>query len=308
MSDMNSEHIRRLDGRLISVFLELLRSHNATTASERLGLSQSAVSHALGRLRILHDDPLFIRRPHGLQPTQKATELAPIMEELAQCARRLYGSGVEFDPTQSGRRFRVASPEFVSATIGGPLLVRWSSSARGVSIAMKSLPHDDAIECVRRGEYEIAIGRYPAHIVPTGLRRELLYLDDYCVVARRDHPRIAAPLDLSTYLETGHVVTDQVGEGDPGEAVPRRLVVSAVVPAWLTALVIVASSDRLATCPRRLAEQHAETLGLQILEVPETVREIEVAAVFRDPIVDRSIEWLRDEIRSVVDEPLSAQT
>ncbi|MBS0410897.1 MAG: LysR family transcriptional regulator, partial [Proteobacteria bacterium] len=77
MAEFDLNKIRRLDGTLLLVMRELLRRRQAQAAAARLGLSASAVSHALGRLRDLFEDPLFIRRPHGLEPTRRALELGP---------------------------------------------------------------------------------------------------------------------------------------------------------------------------------------------------------------------------------------
>ena len=82
MSDINQLDIRRIDGGLLLVFRELCRRRRTTAVAAHLGLSQSAVSHALGRLRDLFGDPLFLRRPHGLEPTPRALELAPRIEAL----------------------------------------------------------------------------------------------------------------------------------------------------------------------------------------------------------------------------------
>jgi hypothetical protein len=76
MSDFNLNQIRRLDGGLLLVFRELLRTRRASAVAQRLGLSPSAISHALNRLRDLFGDPLFIRRPHGFEPTRRAEERA----------------------------------------------------------------------------------------------------------------------------------------------------------------------------------------------------------------------------------------
>src|ERR1700734_4185265 len=84
MSDIDNRDIRRIDGGLLLVFRELCRRGRTTAVAAHLGLSQSAVSHALGRLRDLFDDPLSLRRPHGLEPTQRAIELAPRIEALIE--------------------------------------------------------------------------------------------------------------------------------------------------------------------------------------------------------------------------------
>lgn len=90
MGDIDNNDIRRLDGGLLLIFRELLLQRRATSVAEKLGLSQSAISHALKRLRDIFNDPLFIRRPHGLEPTKRAIELGPQVETLIILAFRWF--------------------------------------------------------------------------------------------------------------------------------------------------------------------------------------------------------------------------
>src|SRR5687768_8137790 len=99
MSDIDQNKLRRLDGGLLLVFRELLRAGRASVAAERLGLSQPAISHALGRLRDLFDDPLFVRRPHGFEPTRRAQELGPQIEALIGLAGAALSPDNSFEPT-----------------------------------------------------------------------------------------------------------------------------------------------------------------------------------------------------------------
>src|SRR5262245_56272369 len=124
MSDFDQNKIRRLDGGLLLVFRELLRTGRASVVAERLGLSPSAISHALVRLREVFDDPLFIRRPHGFEPTRRAEALGPQVEQLLELANRAVSRDAAFDPAQSRRQFRFAAPEFVTALIGAQLFNR----------------------------------------------------------------------------------------------------------------------------------------------------------------------------------------
>src|SRR5471032_1669569 len=94
MSDISQLDIRRIDGGLLLVFRELCRRRRTTAVAAHLGLSQSAVSHALARLRDLFGDPLFLRRPHGLEPTGRALELAPRIDALID----LMGPALRPDP------------------------------------------------------------------------------------------------------------------------------------------------------------------------------------------------------------------
>ena len=110
MSDIDVNNIRRLDGGLLLVFRGLLRRRQTTAVALELGLSQSAVSHALTRLRDLFEDPLFIRRPHGLEPTRRALELAPRVDALIDLARETLEREGIFDPARSTRRFTLGAP------------------------------------------------------------------------------------------------------------------------------------------------------------------------------------------------------
>src|SRR3569623_518493 len=122
MSDFDLNQIRRLDGGLLLVFRELLRPRRASEVADRLVLSPSASSHALTRLRDLFGDPLFVRRPHGFEPTRRAEELGPKIEALIELAGQTLTTDAGFAPARSRRRFRFAAPEFVTALIGGTLI------------------------------------------------------------------------------------------------------------------------------------------------------------------------------------------
>src|SRR5215471_3562315 len=104
----NDAQVRRLDLTLLLVFEEVMTSGKLSMAAKRLRLTQSAISHALKRLRGIFDDELFIRTPHGVQPTQRARELrAPLTEAV-----RLIRHSVQppsFDPKHSDRVFRIAA-------------------------------------------------------------------------------------------------------------------------------------------------------------------------------------------------------
>src|SRR5690349_17996309 len=160
MSDIDTNKLRRLDGGLLLVFRELLRTGRASVVAERLGLSQPAISHALTRLRDLFEDPLFIRRPHGLEPTGRALELGPRIEALVSLADQAMKADGGFDPTTSDRLFRFAAPEFVTALMGGELINRLKVVAPGVSFAIDHLGEDEVYRPMRLGDGEFAIGRF----------------------------------------------------------------------------------------------------------------------------------------------------
>lgn len=298
MSDFDINHVRRLDGGLLLVFRELLRRRRASEAARVLGLTPSAVSHALARLRDLFEDPLFIRRPHGLEPTRRALELGPRIEGLVEMAGQALSPREGFDPARSGRRFNIASAEFVTALIGGQVIELMRREGPAISFIASHPPQSQALDALRRGEVDLAIGRFGA--TPEGVLAEPLFSDRYCVVARRDHPTLRGEIDHDTYFNNGHIFAHAPSEtGFEVAAGAMETVVVAAVPGWLTALSLVAVTDAIATCSERLALRHADRLGLQILKPPFETWRFEIQALRRagaDPGVDWFLGLVRDAV------------
>lgn len=299
MTDFDLNQVRRLDGGLLLVFRELLRRRRASEVAEFLGLSQSAVSHALNRLRDLFGDPLFVRRPHGFEPTQRALALGPRIEALIELAGATLGPEGRFLPAESERQFSLAAPEFVAALIGAPLIETLKARAPKVWFDIRYREPQMALAALRRGEIDLALGRYSGAL-PPGLEAEPLFEDSYCVAARRDHPLIRGEIDWDTWLSVGHIFAFARGEtgGDDSSGIDARMKSLAAVPGWLAALTLVASTDGVCTCPTRMAERHKDMLGLQVLRPDFLNYEIKVAAVRRAGHVDEGRDWFLEQVRA----------
>jgi len=297
MSDIDTNQLRRLDGGLLLVFRELLRTRRASRVAERLGLSQSAISHALGRLRDLFDDQLFIRRPHGFEPTRRALELGPQIDRIIDLAGQAMSPNAGFDPARSERAFNFSAPEFVTALIGAELINRLKRLAPGVTFLVGHGAEEESFKALREGAIDFALGRFGA--ARPGYLTEPLYEDRYCVAARKGHPKVNGSIDDEGWRNIGHVFAWSKSEvasdvGEEGVHVARL----ASVPQWLTVLVLVAATDGLATCPRRLAERHAEMLGLQVLDPPFVPDVISVSAVRRSGVQDAGVDWFLEQVRA----------
>src|SRR5215469_3038955 len=85
MGAIRAMNFGAFDLNLLRVFDALMRERSVTRAGDQIGLSQPAVSQALGRLRALLDDQLFVRRGTEMAPTPRAEEIAPVIRQaLAQ--------------------------------------------------------------------------------------------------------------------------------------------------------------------------------------------------------------------------------
>lgn len=313
MRDIIESDIRRLDGGLLLIFRELLLRRRATDVAMRLGLSQSAISQALKRLRDLFQDPLFIRRPHGLEPTQRAIELGPRVDALIEMAFATLSSDGDFDPRTSRRQFSITAPDHILALLGGDLANALHTHSPNSSFVGHRVLLSPALGLVRRGDIDIAIGQFGD--LPQEVSSETLYKEEYCVIARKGHPRISGAIDIADYLEIGHIfvgyplggaldgtVYDRMEMAGTYGSLPEPGVVSttAYVGQWEAALRIVAASDTIADCPRRLAVANAKVFNLQVIDPPYENRPLTMQMVTRSGAQDPGVDWLADQIREIL--------
>ena len=299
MSDIDQTKISentlaQLDGALLLVLRELLRQRRTTLVAKRLGLSQSAVSHALGRLRVLFADPLFVREPHGLSPTRHALELAPRVDALLAAMGAALGLADSFAPATSTRGFRLGAPDHVATLLAPALLQAFTALAPQARFAFSQRLGQDALAALDRDEIDLAIGRFGARL--RGFAVEHLFDDHYCLIARRGHPRIGRKLTRAVYAQLDHVQISVAGDFRSLEiesvgvrARPRRTV--AAVPRFLMAFPLVAATDAVALAPRRLAAAHAASFGVSLHALPFALDPLRVVIVRRAD-ADRGVQWL----------------
>lgn len=297
MANFDDAQLRRLDVTLLLVFEEAMASGKLSAAAKRLGLTQSAISHAIGRLREVFGDELFIRTPRGVRPTPRALALR---EPLAE-ALRLIGGAIRpasFDPARDERVFRVAASDYETAWFA-PLLV--GDGAGASRFIFRTLIRRDALDALQAGDIDLLLGY--AWDKGRACEAVTLYDEDYRVVARQGHPALARPLDIGRYASHGHVLVSPgatlsgvVDEALAKAGVSRRVV--AAVPYFLAALATVARTDLLATVPSRVARCHAAGFGLATAVPPVPVRSFPVRMVWSRRLgADPALAWLRERVR-----------
>src|SRR5882724_985154 len=148
MDSIDNAHIRRLDMTLLMVFEMLLRKRNMSVVAAEIGLTQSAVSHAVGRLRSIFDDPLFVRKGAGVEPTARALLIgSPLAEALAEI-RDMVQIGRRFDPATTARRFTVAAPDTVATALAPAILADLAREAPRCQIMFSTFSHDSAAAAI----------------------------------------------------------------------------------------------------------------------------------------------------------------
>jgi DNA-binding transcriptional LysR family regulator len=317
---LNGIDLSRTDLNLLVLFEVVLEERHVGRAAERMHLTASAVSHGLGRLRKLLNDPLFLRTPKGVIPTARATELAAPIADLLARARTIVATAEPFDPARSRRRFTVGAPDGIAAVLLSPLLAHVSRRAPGVDLAVRQLlPAQGETSPERAWRFvwsELETRALDVAIIPSArilprFHKRTLYAEDFVIAMRARHPHAAA-LTLERYCEAQHLVVSLSGDphGFVDEALARQgrsRRVALTVPNFMFALAVVAETDLITALPRRFAEMHARRFGVVVSEAPLPLGSFQLHAVTpKAALMDRGVAWLVDLMARAQPAPLEA--
>ena len=311
---LNETDLSRADLNLLVLFEIVREERHVGRAAERLNLSSSAVSHGLGRLRRLLNDPLFLKTPRGVVPTARALELAAPIADILARVRSVVATAAPFEPATSTRRFTIGAPDGVSAVVLPPLLARLRKEAPGIDIAVRQiLPTQGEASAEhawrgaladleaqgREGAMDVAI--VPSDEMPARFHGRLLFEEDFVLAMRAGHPFARAPT-LDRYCEMQHLVVSLTGDahgfvdrvlGEQGRT--RR--VALTVPNFMFALALVAETDLITALPRRFAARHARRFGVVRREAPLPLGRFRLTAIApKVAMMDAGLAWLFDRL------------
>jgi len=295
-------NLASIDLNLLVVLDALISEGHVGRAAWRIGRSQPAVSHSLGRLRELLGDPLLVRTGSRMELTPAALALKePVAETLEQIRRLLVSES--FDPATSSRRFRMLMPDHLADILAMPLVMRLHSEAPGVRLEVAPWQSPASLRPERLREIDLCLSCSTDDLA--GFERQALFRDTESIVVRCGHPRRSKLGNLESFLAAGHIAV--VGRGrteDPvdtwlrEEGYERRIVL--VVPSYLQALHAAASTHLVAFVPRRLAETVAARLALEVLQPPIDPGYYQEFLFFpRRLMNDAAALWLRDLVMGI---------
>ena len=302
---LNEIDLSRTDLNLLVLFEAVLEERHVGRAADRLKLTPSAVSHGLGRLRKLLNDPLFLRTPKGVVPTVRATELAGPVADVLAGARNVISTAAPFNPASSTRRFTIGAPDGASAVVLPPLLARLRKNAPGIDISMRQLlptPGDVSPERAWRLAFAdlearaMDIAVIPFDDIAPRFHHRTLYEEDFVVAMRAGHPFAKAPT-LDRYCEMQHLVVSHTGDahgfvdeilGKQGRS--RRIALT--VPNFMFALAVVAETDLITALPRRFAAMHAPRFDVVAVEAPLPLGRFRLTAIApKAAMMDAGLAW-----------------
>lgn len=308
---LNKIDLSRADLNLLVLFEVVLDERHVGRAAERLNLSPSAVSHGLGRLRRLLNDPLFLRTPKGVVPTARATELAAPIADILARVRNVVAIAEPFDPATSTRRFTIGAPDGVSAVVLPPLLAGLQRLAPTIDISVRQLlppqgaaafgrAWQPALDELEARTIDIAI--VPLSEIPVRFAEQVLYEEEFVIASRAGHPYAKAPT-LDRFCEMRHLLVSLTGDahGFVDDALAKRDLsrrIALTVPNFMMALAIIAETDLIAALPKQFVIRHAARFGVVGTKAPLSPRLDHIRAVAsKSAMMDTGVAWLFGVLR-----------
>jgi DNA-binding transcriptional LysR family regulator len=289
-----------VDLNLLRTFLAVFDHGSVTAAADELRLAQPTVSHALGRLRKLVGDPLFVRTGSRLVPTSRAVELAPVVRrDLASLDEALSADRV-FDPVTTQRRFTIALSDVGETSFLAPIVSLLNGEAPGASLLAVPTDIDQVVGWLRRGEIDAAVASVPLDVDGSST---ILSGDRYVAMLPPDLVRSGPTLTAADLA--GHpraVVSKAAGHALIEDTIHSLgMSTDAVVNVRHFSVLpqLVRGAGIVGFAPAQMAVTVADVWGLKLAELPEPSPRFDVnlywdEATTRD---NRARRWFIDLVR-----------
>jgi len=323
MSSAHDEgHLAHLDLNLLVALDVLLALKHVTQAADRLGVTQSAMSHTLRRLRDTFDDPLLVRVGAGMVPTPFAERLAPRLRGALSGLARALHTPDPFAPSTSERTFRFASPDLFDALVLPLLLRRWSTTAPSVGVTVAP-GLGGLAERLASGALDVAIAPVLVGVdddpmappLASDLRTRRLLRDRFVAFVRKGHPALQhkGPLPAVDFAGLDHVLVSPTGQGDgvvdgvlAAHASQRRVALR--VPHFASALAVVRDTDLVVVAPGALRRRQQQ-LGLHELPLSFALPEHALQLVWHPRYdADPGHRWFREQLVDVARDLMTTTT
>lgn len=299
---------KKLDLNLLVVLDALLQEQGVTAAAERVSLTQSATSSALGRLREYFQDDLLQLKGRAMVLTPRGEELIVPVSRVLEEIRSTILLSQPFDPAVSDRRISILASDYAVEVLLRPALAQFEDEAPHMTFEISPLG-DDVVEELRRGRADLLIALDT--VISTEMPSAPLWEDEFVVIAWSGNEALRnQALTLELYQELGHIVPRFGRTRIPSfeewvlksHAIKRRCEV--IAPDFTAMPGLVAGTQRIATIHRKLAERMARYLPLRVMEPPFAIPSIRPSAQWASGSSgDSALEWVIERLRQIAASP-----
>lgn len=301
----------RLDLNLLVALDALLTERSVSLAADRLCLSQSATSSALGRLREYFGDDLLVLKGRSMILTSRAEELIDPVRSVLEQIRTTVAIAPPFEPATADRVIRIMASDYSTEVLLAKVMADLAIEAPTIRFEIHPM-HDSPIEAIERGYIDLLLTI--DYAISADHPSQLLFEDDYVVVGDRENPAMAQPMTRELYFELGHV-TARFGKARvPAfedwfvrrQKQQRRIEV--VAPTFLSLPGLIVGTKRIATMHRRMAEVFVRSLPLVMREIPFSIPPIRETIQWNIANNnDRALRWMVERLLAAAGECVPTQ-
>jgi DNA-binding transcriptional LysR family regulator len=275
----------------------ILHQRSVSAASQRIGLSQSAASHALAKLRKQLGDPLFTRTANGVQPTPYGERLGFAARESLDVLHAGLASNLPFEPSTTTRRFNFFAGDVGQMVFLPKLAVFLKETAPGATMRVAPVPLENPGAALSSGEVDVAVGFFDN--LTSGFLQSILFQERYVCIVRAGHPNFRTGMSIEAFKSTAHAIADSTGMAhamiDQVLARHRIRRKDAIrVPGFHVLPTIIANSDLLAVIPSRLAKAFERYVSIRLLPTPVPIPPWDIHIYWHERYHhDPPIQWFR---------------
>jgi DNA-binding transcriptional LysR family regulator len=303
-------NIQNFDLNLLAIFDALMLERNVSKAAEKVFLSQSAMSHALNRLRGLLDDPILVRTEKGMRPTPRALSMeVPIREALTKIQHNLYAPE-PFNAFTSQQTFVIYSTEFFECVFLPLLTARLEKMAPNIRVVTEILTQYIPEAGMVNGEIDFVIGVEDGIVVPKRLNIQPWFQDSLTCIVRRQNSVVGDSISLEQFTQIPQVLHSTLGtpfrftfldQWLDKNKLSRKVAVRST--GFLSAMMIIAETNYLMTLPLRVAQKLVDAMDLRIVNPPADFPEYKLSLIWH-PLYgkDPAHMWFRNQLLDIVNQ------
>ncbi|MDX3895568.1 LysR family transcriptional regulator [Pusillimonas sp.] len=299
--------MEKMDLNLLLEFEALFDTRSVTKASERLGISQPSMSHALGKMREAFNDPLFVRVKNEMQPTPRALSISGPIHQALELARNQIFRSQEFVPQRADRTFILCMTDLGAASYLPQIVNVISKQAPDVQIRTISPTIEKQTEGLETGSTDLAIGYFPDITTAGVFQQHLLSNTGFMCIANTRNPYIeGGACTMEGFLSAPHVSVRTEGRSQEViEQAMSRLRISRrimlTVPHYLSLLTLASNTDLLAIIPNDLVPAFEAQKNIKVYPLPFPSPRVEIKQIWHQKFhFDAASQWIREMVRQAL--------
>ncbi len=301
---MNALH--QFDLNLLITFEALISECHVSRAAHKVFLSQSAMSHALNRLREQLHDPLLVRTPTGLQPTPRALEMLPKVQEALQLVERTLSPPQVFNPATSDRTFHIACTDYFEAVALPSICQQLQITAPNITLEVEMIGEDASRDRLDNGQVALVVGMEGTQIIPKHMICEHWLTQPMTCLAANDNSQVQNALSIEAFTQLKHVVfadltsdySSVIDDWLATQNLSRKHIARTVN--YMAAASIVAKTHAIMTLPQEMGKLFSDILPVRLVTPPAGLPASHMTMIYH-PLykMDPGLTWLRQTLHSL---------